>query len=73
MIIHKRYTKQPNTFIYGLPLGSEEKDFYYCNFAVGSTENKLTDDWREVTCKNCLKIKKKIIVELEEQLKELGE
>lgn len=30
---------------------------YLCNEAVQPTFNKLTFDWDEVTCKNCLKQK----------------
>jgi hypothetical protein len=27
---------------------------YLCNQAVGTTESKMTKNWRRITCKNCL-------------------
>ena len=31
---------------------------YICNWAVGVSLDKVTMEWKKVTCKNCLKIKK---------------
>ena len=42
MIIHKAIYK-------------EDKIFYLCNQAVVVNEDKLTNHWEDVTCKNCLK------------------
>ena len=50
MIMHKAYYK-------------EEKIFYLCNQAVSIDEDKVTNHWAEVTCKNCLKQKPKSILE----------
>ncbi len=30
---------------------------YACNEAIGTTKEKLTEDWKKVTCKNCPKAK----------------
>ena len=30
---------------------------YACNEAVAPTKEKLTENWNEVTCKNCPKVK----------------
>lgn len=44
IIIHKRLYKN----------GS---NCYLCNEANGITRGKFSDDWEEVTCKNCLRYK----------------
>jgi hypothetical protein len=33
--------------------------YYLCNQAVKPTESKLRHTWKAVTCKNCLKQKRK--------------
>lgn len=37
--------------------GDIEGEYYLCNEAVKSDWYFLTDDWKKVTCKNCLKKK----------------
>ena len=35
------------------------KEVYLCNQAVKITEDKIAKTWRKVTCKNCLKHRRK--------------
>lgn len=40
-------------------LFKDGEPYYLCNQAVSPSKDKMTKDWRKITCKNCLKQKSK--------------
>ena len=43
----------------GTEADSDMPDHVYCGTEGGLTDDQLTNDWRHVTCKRCLKIREK--------------
>ena len=73
MIKHMQNIQIQNYNINGFHASSEKIKRYECNFAIKPNEKKLANKWKDVTCKNCLKIKRKLIKECKDALKELEE
>lgn len=59
-IIKSKKSKKQIIIHYALKNKAHNVMVYSCNQAVGTTKNKLSIDWNKVTCKNCLRQKKRI-------------